>query len=112
MNSLLWLVSPYPKLLHKKAIEGNTCVEVIVINLSLKFFGLAFYGEGGHKSKILLKMAQAAKERIKIEVCSAKRYEMRDAAPKGVMFILSLLTHLFGLWKLIYKAGDDKTYLV
>ena len=68
---------------------------------------------GGGKNKILLKMAQAAKERIKIEVCSAKRYEMRDAAPKGVMFILSLLTHLFGLWKqLLYKAGDDKTYLV
>ena len=39
------------------------------------------------------------RQRIKIEVCSAKRYEMRDAAaPKGVMFILSLLTHLFGLW--------------
>ena len=108
MNSQLWLVSPYPNLLHKKAIEGNTRVEVIVINLSLKFFGLAFYG-----GVILLKMAQAAKERIKIEVCSAKRYEMRDAAPKGVMFILSLLTHLFGLWKqLLCKAGDDKTYLV
>ena len=58
MNSQLWLVSPYPKLLHKKAIEGNTHVEVIVINLSLKFFGLAFYG-GGRESKILLKMAHA-----------------------------------------------------
>ena len=53
------------------------------------------------------------RQRIKIEVCSAKRYEMRDAAPKGVMFILSLLTHLFGLWKQpLYKAGDDKNYLV
>ena len=58
------LVSPYPKLLHKKAIEGNTRVEVIVINLSLKFFGLPFMGEGAQEQDIAQK-GTSSKEKNK-----------------------------------------------
>ena len=61
LTGLLKGVSRDKNCCTKKQLKGT---HVFVINLSLKFFGLAFYG-WGRKSKILLKMAQVAEMELK-----------------------------------------------